>query len=107
MTFLRQALQRLRAMLGLGATESEMQDEMRQHVERATQRYQASGMTHGEAHLAARREFGNRTVIEEEGRDARGARWIEALAGDIRFALRYFTRHKGTVAIVIAVLTLG
>ena len=107
MTFLRQALLRLRAVFRRGAIEREMQDELRQHVERATERYQARGLTRGEAHAAARREFGNRTVIEEEARDARGARWLAALAGDVRFALRYFTRHKATVAIVIAVLTLG
>ncbi|HYC50734.1 MAG TPA: ABC transporter permease, partial [Gemmatimonadaceae bacterium] len=107
MTFLRHALRRLRAISRGGTMESEMQDELRQHMERATERYQARGMTHDEAVAAARREFGNRTVIEEEGRDARGARWISTLAGDVRFALRYFTRHKATVAIVIAVLTLG
>src|SRR5687767_3915428 len=107
MTFLRQALLRLRAVFRGGAMESEMQDELSQHLARATERYQARGMTRDEAQAAARREFGNRTVIEEEGRDARGARWIATLAGDVRFALRYFTRHKATVAIVIAVLTLG
>ena len=31
----------------------------------------------------------------------------QALAADLRFAFRYFGRHKATVAIVIAVLTLG
>lgn len=32
---------------------------------------------------------------------------IETLANDARFALRYFARHKLTVAIIVAVLTLG
>jgi predicted permease len=106
-SFFRQALRRLRAILARGPMEAEMQDEMRQHLERATERYRARGMSDSEAQLEARREFGNRTSIEEEGRDARGGRWIDALAGDVRFALRYFNRHKATVAIVIAVLTLG
>lgn len=40
-------------------------------------------------------------------RDAPATRWIRALLGDARFALRYFARHKGTTAIVVAVLALG
>src|SRR5687767_4548900 len=103
----RKVIRRLRAILARGPMEAEMQEEMRQHVERAADRYRARGMSESDALLEARREFGNRTSIEEEGRDARGGRWMDALAGDLRFAFRYFGRHKATVAIVIAVLTLG
>ena len=106
-SILRQAFRRLRAVLARGPMEADMQEEMRQHVERAAERYRARGMSESEAQLEARLEFGNRTSIEEEGRDARGARWMDALAGDLRFAFRYFGRHKATVAIVVAVLTLG
>jgi hypothetical protein len=34
-------------------------------------------------------------------------RWIDALAGDLRFARRYFARNKTTTAIVVGVLALG
>ena len=34
-------------------------------------------------------------------------RWIDALAGDLRFARRYFARNKATTGIVVAVLALG
>ncbi|HMC53844.1 MAG TPA: ABC transporter permease [Gemmatimonadaceae bacterium] len=107
MPLLRRALLRLRAVLGRRTLESEMQHEMREHLDRATDRFVARGMTPEDARLAARREFGNVTVIEEEARDARGARWIDALGGDLRFAFRYFARHRGTVAIIVAVLALG
>lgn len=33
--------------------------------------------------------------------------WFDALAADVRFAFRYFARHKGTTAIIVAVLALG
>ena len=107
MTFLRRALYRVRAIFARDSMETRMQDEMRDHVERAAERYRGRGMSPEEARLAARREFGNRTVIEDEARAARGARWLDALAGDLRFAFRYFARHKATTAIVIAVLSLG
>lgn len=32
---------------------------------------------------------------------------LRSIASDVRFALRYFSRHKGTTAIIVAVLALG
>jgi putative ABC transport system permease protein len=107
MSLLKRAYLRLRAIVGRGTLENEMQSEMRLHLERATERYMARGMSLDDARLAARSEFGNRTALEEEGRDARGQRWIDALRGDLQFAFRYFARRKVTVAIIVAVLALG
>ena len=107
MTLLRRALLRLRAVFGRGALENDMQGEMRQHLELATERYRARGMSADDARLAARREFGNVSVLEEEARDARGARWVDALRGDARFAFRYFSRHKATTAIIVGVIALA
>jgi predicted permease len=104
---LRQAALRLRAIFFHRALEDDMQAEMRDHLDRATERYLARGMSPTDARLAARREFGNVTALQEEGRDARRARWIDALRGDVRFAFRYFARHKATTAIIVAVLALG
>ncbi|MFL5580716.1 MAG: ABC transporter permease [Gemmatimonadaceae bacterium] len=104
---LRWATLRLRAVVARRSLEREMQEEMREHLARATERLIARGMSEADARIAARREFGNATVIEEEARDARGARWLDALAGDVRFALRYFGRHTATTAVIVAVLALG
>src|SRR3569833_4519715 len=103
----RRLLIRLHAFTRRSALEAEMQDELKEHLDRATERFMARGMSESAARAAARREFGNATVIEEESRDARGPRWLDALGGDARFAFRYFRRHKFTVAIIIAVLALG
>lgn len=64
-------------------------------------------MSRSDAHYAALREFGNVGVIEEDARDARGFRVVETVIADLRFALRYFARHKATVAIIVVVLALG
>jgi len=85
---LRQAALRLRAIFLHRALENDMQAEMRDHLDQATERYLARGMSPAEAKLAARRDFGNVTALQEEGRDARRARWIDALRGDVRFAFR-------------------
>jgi predicted permease len=104
---IRWALLRVRAVVARRALERDMQEEMREHLERATERYAARGMSPADARLAARREFGNVAVLQEEARDARGARWVEALIGDTRFAFRYFARHRATTAIIVTVLALG
>lgn len=93
--------------MGPGRGEQDMNDEMRQHLERSVDRLMARGMSREEALIQARREFGNATVIEEDARDARGMRWLESFASDVRFALRYFARNKITAGIVVAVLALG
>src|SRR5687768_10479634 len=107
MNLVRRAFLRLRAVFGRRKLNDDMQAEMREHLDRATERLIARGMSPADALLEARREFGNVTVIQDEAGDARGMRWVDALAGDLRFALRYFARHKATVAIIILVLALG
>src|SRR5262245_49338340 len=107
MRFLRQAFQRFRAVFGRTALEADMQAEMREHIERATQRYVARGMAPEDARLAAKREFGILSVIEEEGRDARGARFVESFLADVRFAFRYFARKPLMATTIVLVLALG
>jgi hypothetical protein len=101
------AVRRLRALVARRALERDMQEEMREHLERAAERYVARGMSPAEAAVEARREFGNVGVLQEEARDARGVRWVHDAGADLRFALRYFARHKATTAIIVAVLALG
>ena len=107
MTFVRRAFLRLRAVFGRQQLNDDMQAEMREHLDRATERLIARGMSPDDARLEARREFGNLTVIQDDAGEARGARWVDALGGDLRFALRYFARHKATAAIIVIVLAIG
>ena len=95
---------RLRAILGRRRLEREMQAEMQEHLDRATARLVAGGLSPADARLAARREFGNVSLIQDQARDARGARWVDDVAGDLRFALRYFARHKAAVGLIVTVL---
>jgi hypothetical protein len=107
MRFFRVAFRRFLAVFGRNSLETDMQAEMREHVERATQRHIERGMSPADARLAAKREFGVQSVIEEEGRDARGTRFVEGLVADTRFAFRYFARKPLTTATIILVLALG
>lgn len=95
----------LRATLGRRAAEREMHEEMSAHLARAAQRFVARGMPPESAELAARREFGNLGVIQEESRDARGGRLVEEIAQDVRYALRVL--RKAPTFAVVATLTLA
>ena len=97
----------LRTVFRRSAVDAEMQEEMAGHLERATERLMTRGLTRAEARHAARREFGNVGVLQEEARDARGTRWIETLTSDVRYALRHFSRMPLTAITLILVLALG
>ena len=97
----------LRSLLFGRRLDREMRDEMADHLARTEERLVAHGMTREEAERAARREFGNPTVLREEGRDARGGRRLESLAADIRYGLRQFARRPVPTITMIVVLALG
>lgn len=96
---------RLRAMFRRGAAEREMHEEMDAHLARAAERFVARGMSPQEARAAARREFGNVAVIQEESRDARGGQLVDDAAHDVRYALRVL--RKAPTFALVATLTLA
>ena len=49
---------------------NDLAEEMRAHIEEKTEQYVREGMSREEATHAARRSFGNTTLIEERGREA-------------------------------------
>jgi putative ABC transport system permease protein len=104
---IRWATLRLRALVGRRALERDMQREMREHLEQATERFVARGLLPTDARAAAQREFGNVGVLQEQARDIRGARWMHDVPTDAHFAIRYFSRHKATTAIIVTVLALA
>jgi predicted permease len=98
---------RLRAVFRRGALDREMRDEMAVHIEQATERLMGRGLSEAEAYAAARREFGNLAVLHEEARDARGARWVESLGADLRYAFRHLSRTPVTAITLVLVLAFG
>jgi predicted permease len=96
-----------RALLLRRRQEREMREEMDQHIERAVERLLARGLAPAEAERQAHREFGNMDWIRENARDARGHRWIETLAADVRYALRQFRRTPLSAFAMMLILSLG
>src|SRR5688500_3678281 len=97
----------LRSLVLRRRLESEMQREISEHLDRATERLVSRGLTPITARNAALREFGNVTYLKEEARQARGTSRVEALAADSRFAIRHFLRNPGATLTMLIVLAIG
>jgi predicted permease len=86
---------------------SQLSAEIREHLEEKIEELIARGMSREKAAAAARREFGNVTLVEE---DSRGVwRWpsIESLFTDIRFGARLLRRSLTFTAVAVLTLALG
>src|ERR1700682_3929190 len=90
--------------------QDDFDDEIRGHMALSVKERIERGEDPEAARLAALREFGNVTLTRESMRGVWRHRWFdaaEALARDIRFALRALLRVKGMAATVVVTLALG
>src|SRR5207253_3916943 len=85
--------------------DDELDEEIRGHLALSIKERVERGEDPASARLAALKEFGNLTLTRDSMRSVWRPRWFddaEALARDIRFALRALLRAKGFAATVIA-----
>ena len=98
---------RLRALLDRRSVESELDDELRFHIEREIADRVRRGIPPEEARRTALRDFGGVERFKEECRDERGTRPLEEVVQDTRFGFRALRKHPGFTAVVILTLALG
>ncbi len=105
--YLRALVARIRGLFGNRRADREFDDEIETHLRLLTERYVRQGMSEAEAARAARRKFGNVTLLQEAHRDMRGIRFIDTLFQDLRFGLRMLLKSKGFTAVAALSLAIG
>ena len=97
--------------LSLPGTRRRLDDERRreldQHLDLLTDRYLRSGMVPDDARMAARRQFGNVTLVREELHEMTGRSWVNGVSQDLRLGWRQIVRSRGFSSVVVATLALG
>jgi predicted permease len=98
---------RLRVLFHRERFDRELEEEMRFHLEMKAQENREAGVDAQEARYAARRRFGNPTLLKEKTRDIWGWRWFEELEQDVRYALRMLKNNPSWSVVIVATLALG
>ena len=81
--------------------------ELQSDLELEEEEQRERGLSPKEAHYAARRAFGNTTLIREQTRATWSTAWLESLMSDLRYGIRGMFRNAGSTIFAILIVGLG
>jgi predicted permease len=98
---------RMRALLHRNRLDSELNEEIRDHIERQIEANVASGMSLEEARRMASRKFGNAALLRDQTRSTWSWNGLEQLLHDLRIGMRTLRHTPGFTLVALAVISLG
>src|SRR5215472_5826895 len=94
---------RLRSLFRWTRSDHELDDELRDHLERKTEEYVAKGMAPEEARRKALLDLGGLEKVKEECRDARGINFVSNFSQDLRLGFRN-VRNKPLFSLTVVLM---
>jgi len=98
---------RLRSLFARRSIESELDEELRFHLDQLVEEEIAAGVPPGEAGRSALRKMGCVSQLQEECRDMRRLNLFDDFMKDLRYGGRSLRRSPGFAALAVLIMALG